>query len=120
MKEHLEKQTVKNLHIYLHPFTEVYSTVEGITLDEEPLLPTPPALYYSVIENLDQTIPEEEVTMMNNMIDSFVQVNGYFNWGKFNEEELVLYNRGSLKIEGIQLAPSVVEKAKSYMKKRGI
>lgn len=120
MKEHLEKQTVKNLHIYLHPFTEVYSTTEGITLDEEPLLPTPPALYYSVIENLDQTIPEEEVTMMNNMIDSFVQVNGYFNWGKFNEEELVLYNRGSLKIEGIQLAPSVVEKAKSYMKKRGI
>ena len=58
--------------------------------------------------------------MMNNMIDSFVQVNGYFNWGKFNEEEFVLYNRGSLKIEGIQLAPSVVEKAKSYMKKRGI
>ena len=120
MQEQLEKQTVKNLHIYIHPFTEVYSTSSGITLDEEPLLPTPPALYYSVIENLDRTIPEEEMAVVDNMIEFFVQVNGTFNWGKFNEEELVLYNTGSLKIEGIQWAPLVVEKAKSYMKKRGI
>ncbi len=119
-KKHIEEQTVKNLHIYIHPFTDIYSVSEGIILDKSPLLPTPPALYYSVVQDLDQTISEEEVVLMNNMIDSFVQVNGYFEWGKYNHREMVLYNKGSLKLEGIQLVPSVVEKAKSYIKKRGI
>ena len=70
-----------------------------------------------MIQNLERTIPEAELTIINQLISSFVQANGYFEWGKFNREEIVLYNGGSLKIEGIEYAPSVVEKAKSYMKK---
>ena len=116
-EKQLENQKISNLHIYIHPFTEAYSTNEGISLDEEPILPTPKALYYSVIQNLERTIPEAELTIINQLISSFVQANGYFEWGKFNREEIVLYNGGSLKIEGIEYAPSVVEKAKSYMKK---
>ena len=116
-EKQLENQKIRNLQIYIHPFTEAYSVNEGLVLDEEPILPVPKALYYSVIQNLDRTLPDAELALVNQLIDFFVQAYGYFEWGKFNREEIVLYNGGSLKIEGTQYAPLVLEKAKSYMKK---
>ncbi len=72
--------------------------------------------YYHVYLNEDGTINPMDVENILKMIDLFATQLGPYEEIRWNQKECVAYNRGSLKLDGIDKAPEVLQKVFSYVK----
>lgn len=75
------------------------------------------AVYYSTDLKEDGSVDFKDSENMMKMIDTFAQVYGEFHNMKWNRQELVANNQGSLKIAGIDKSPELYDKVYSLMKK---
>lgn len=74
-------------------------------------------VYYEVNLNEDGTIDSGDVNNILELIELYAKVYGNFKYIKYNEEECIAYNNGSMQIIGTNLLPSAFEKTMKYMSK---
>lgn len=71
---------------------------------------------YNIYPKEDGTYDEDDINNILTLIETFTHKRGMFRYGKNNLTNLVMYNNGSLKIEGIDKDKRIVEKAKTLMR----
>lgn len=70
---------------------------------------------YSTYAKEDGTYDEEDINNILLLIEEFTKNQGLFSFGKENDTDLVMYNRGSMKIQGIDKDERIKEKVFTLM-----
>jgi len=73
--------------------------------------------HYIIRTDVKDNIQNDEFDSMYKLIDKFVGVNGLFNDCVYNESTLIAHNKGSLKIEGIDVNSNFVNKVLAKTKR---
>lgn len=70
---------------------------------------------YSAYAKEDGTYDEDDINNILLLIEEFTKNQGLFSFGKNNDTDLVMYNRGSMKIQGIDKDKRIKEKVLTLM-----
>lgn len=73
---------------------------------------------YSAYAKEDGTYDEDDIDNILLLIEEFTKNQGLFSFGKNNDTDLVMYNRGSMKIQGIDKDERIKEKVFTLMEER--
>ena len=86
--------------------------------EEEELHPFMPdnTVCYNIYSKEDGTYDEDDINNILILIEEFTKSRGLFKDGKHDYKDLVMYNNGSMKIQGIDKDKRIVEKAKMLVK----
>ena len=66
----------------------------------------------------DGTYDEDDINNILTLIEEFTKARGLFDYGKSDSTDLVMYNRGSMKINCYNVDERIDEKVMSLLKKK--
>ena len=72
---------------------------------------------YSSYPKEDGTYDEDDINNILTLIEEFTRARGLFEDGRYNSEDMVMYNKGSMKIQGIDKDKRIKEKIFELVKK---
>lgn len=113
-KAKLQFKEAQHLGIYLSKeLSFCHGRNVSFNADDEYVLGPKNAVYYEVDLKEDGTIDIEDINNILELIEIFKNIYGNFEYIKYNKEECLAYNQGSLKVTGIDLEPKIFEKVLS-------
>ena len=119
-KGKLESGSAKHLYISLTPcFNRVGRSAFFEGEDDEFISRFFPlnTVGYSSYPKEDGTFDEDDINNILTLIEEFTKARGLFEDGKYNSEDMVMYNKGSMKIQGIDKDKRLKEKVFELIKK---
>jgi hypothetical protein len=119
VKGKLEKNQAEHLYISLDTFNDQIGRCASFEGENElnPIMPDN-TVCYSIYKKEDGTYDEKDVYNILSLIEEFTKARGLFKDGKHDYKDLVMYNRGSMKIQGIDKDKRIIEKVKTLLKER--
>ena len=119
VKGKLEKNQADHLYISLGSCNNQVGRCASFEGEDgfNPIMPDN-TVCYSVYKKEDKIYEEKDIYIILNMIEEFTKSRGAFIDGKTDGTDLVMYNCGSMKIEGIDKDKRILEKVKTLLKEK--
>lgn len=119
VKDKLEKNQVEHLYISLEPFSHQVGRSVSFEGENElnPIIPDN-TVCYNVYKKETDNYDERDIYTILDFIEKFRKSRGEFIRTKTNGFDLVMYNEGSMKIQGVNSDRRIIEKVKTLMKEK--
>ena len=117
IKGKLQKNQAEHLYISLGNYNNQIGRCASFEGENElnPIMPDN-TVCYSVYPKQDGTYDEDDINNILIIMEEFTKSRGLFKNGKYDYTNLIMYNSGSMKIQGIDKDKRLLEKAKCLVK----
>lgn len=119
-KDKLESGKAKHLYISLNPYNNRIGRSTFFEDEDDDFvsgfIPIN-TVGYSSYPKEDGTYDEDDINNILMLIEVFTNARGLFEYGRSNETDLVMYNKGSMKIQAYNKDERIDEKVMSLLKK---
>jgi hypothetical protein len=121
VKYKIESGEAKHLLISLTPYNERVGRHAWFESEQDKFISKffpNNSVCYSSYPKEDGTYDEDDINNILGLIEEFTKARGLFEYGKSDSTDLVMYNRGSMKINCYNVDERIDEKVMSLLKKK--